>query len=60
MKDAKDTKLTLVYTLANADGVTKKNTETYEVENKELIIKTYNALKDRALLSSPNKGKNSF
>ena len=45
----------MIYSLPNSEGVMKKNNELYEVENKEVLIKTYNALKEKVALASPRK-----
>ena len=55
MKEAKEGKLAIIYSLPNAEGQLKKNNEVYEITDKEIFVKTFNALKEKIVLSSPRK-----
>ena len=55
MKEAKEGKVAIIYSMVNSEGVLKKNNEAYEVTEKETFIKTFTALKEKLCLQSPRK-----
>jgi hypothetical protein len=55
VKETKDGRVQIIYSLPNPEGAPKKNNEIYEVNDKEIFVKTVNSLKEKSVLSSPRK-----
>jgi len=54
-KEGKDGKVWMIYSLPNAEGQSKKHNEAYEIDDKEVFVKTANALKEKLQMLSPRK-----
>lgn len=55
LKEAKDDKFNIIYHYPNNEGVMKKQNEVYESADRDLIVKTFNAIKEKIQASSPRK-----
>ena len=51
MKETKDGKVQIIYSLPNPEGALKKNNEIYEVNDGGIFVKTVNSFKEKAILS---------